>query len=218
MAHWANGQPLLAMTDLDQTLKLDPHDVAALLAHARFRLSEGDKAGALEDLDTADHAAAKQADVRLELGDLDESADRLTSAIDQYSLWIDFHADDGQMAQALNARCWARTLTGADLDLALKDCNRALQLSPKTAQYLDSRGLTHLRRGEFDKAVTDYDTALAMKPDLAWSHLGRGLAKLKLGQSAAGQADLAQALKLEPKLTDEAKGYGIVIPAAANGG
>ena len=43
-------------------------------------------------------------------------------------------------------RCWARALTGRDLDKALADCDRALRLAPKTPEFLDSRGLVHLRR------------------------------------------------------------------------
>jgi len=218
LARLANNQPLLAMTDLDQTLKLDPGDIDALLVRAQLRLSEDAKVGAGQDLDLADHAATQQSDMRVEMGGLYEGAGRLKDAIAQYGLWIASHADDPRLSDALNGRCWARTLTGADLDLALRDCNRALQLHPKTAAYLDSRGLVHLRRGEFDKAVADYDAALTIKPDIAWSHLGRGLAKLKLGQTAAGQADVAQALKLEPKLPDEAQSYGIAIPTAPGGG
>ena len=207
-----NHQPLLAMTDLDQTLKLNPGDVDALVLRARLKLSEADKAGALIDIDAADHASAAQADVRLQLAGLYEAAGRLDRSVAQYGLWIDSHGDDPQMATALNGRCWVRTLSGVDLGLALKDCDHALRINPKGPNLLDSRGLTHLRLGQYPQAIADYNAALALAPKLAWSLYGRGLAELNLGQTAAGQADIAAATALRPKLAAEAKGYGIVAP------
>lgn len=42
-----------ALADLDRTIQLDPHHVAALLARAGYRTQSGDKAGAEADLDAA---------------------------------------------------------------------------------------------------------------------------------------------------------------------
>ncbi len=215
MIRLALKQPVLAMADLDQALKLKPDDVRALVTRAELKLSQNDNAGALTDVDAAAKAAPKEADIRLQLGNLYERGHRLDDSIAQYGLWIDAHPDDALVTQALNGRCWSRALSGRDLELALKDCNRALGHMRDTPMILDSRGLVYLRMGRFDKALTDYDAALAQQPNLAWSLYGRGLAKINLGRKAEGLADLAAASKLRPKLADLAKGYGIAPPAGS---
>lgn len=209
MAHAQNRQPALAMADLDQTLKLDPKNLGALVTRGELRIGERDKAGAA-DLDAAAALAPKEADLRLGLAGLYTRAELFQAAIGQFDLWISSHAGDGRMAEALNSRCWARAALGQDLNKALDDCNRALGLAPKTAAFLDSRGLVRLRLGDNDRAIADYDAALAIQPKLAWSLYGRGLAKLRKGMKAEGDADIAAARALNARLPDTVKRYGVL--------
>jgi tetratricopeptide (TPR) repeat protein/predicted aspartyl protease len=209
LVYLRNSQPFLAMADFDQTLKLKPDDVPALIARAVLRLASHDTAQAVQDLEAADKASAKQDDVHLEIAALYESADMPPAAIDQYSLWIDTHSEDSRLPQALNGRCWERALTGVDLDKALKDCDRAIRNAPKNAAMFDSRGLVHLRLGDLDKAIADYDAALATDPRQAWSLYGRGLAKQRKGLTADGAADIKAAFAINPKLADEVKKRGL---------
>jgi tetratricopeptide (TPR) repeat protein/predicted aspartyl protease len=204
-----NKQPFLAMADFDQTLKLKPDDVPALIARAALRLGDRETAQAVQDLEAADKASAKQDDVHLEIAVLYERADLAPAAIDQFSLWIDAHSEDARLPEALNSRCWLRALTGVDLDKALNDCNRAIRNAPKNAAMLDSRGLVRLRLGDLDKAIADYDAALAINPKLGWSLYGRGLAKQRKGLNAEGAADIAAAVAINPKLTEEVKKRGL---------
>jgi tetratricopeptide (TPR) repeat protein len=197
------------MADFDQTLKLKPDDVPALIARATLRLGGHETAQAVQDLEAADKASAKQDDVHLQIAMLYERADLPPAAIDQFSLWIDAHSEDARLPQALNGRCWLRALTGVDLDKALKDCDRAIRNAPKNAAMLDSRGLVHLRLGDLDRAIADYDGALAINPKLGWSLYGRGLAKQLKGLTAEGAADIAAAVAVNPKLTDEVKKRGL---------
>ena len=69
-----------------------------------------------------------------------------------------------------------------DLDAALADCNAALRRPRPTTQRLDSRGLVHLKRGDFAAALADYEAALAIEPERGHFLYGRGLARLRLGQ------------------------------------
>ncbi len=212
-AHWRNKQPFKAMTDFDAALKLKPDYVEALMERAELKLSGHDAAAAAADLDVVDHVAPKDADIRLGLGELYDHAERPDAAVVQLDLWIASHKDEGRMAQALNGRCWDRALLGRDLDQALKDCDRAIRANPKAAGFLDSRGLAHLRLGQYDKAVADYNAALALQPKIAWSLYGRGLAKQRLGLQAEGKVDLDAALALQPDLSKKAQQYGIVDAA-----
>lgn len=211
MARWYNKQWDLALTDFDQAIKLKPDDLDALLARAGLRLGRHDPADAVTaDLDAADRAAPRESDARLRIGALYEDLDNRAAALAQYSKWIDSHGHNNpHMPQVLNSRCWARALLAQELDQALADCNAALKMQPKTASFLDSRGLVHLRQANYDKAIADYDAALRLEPKIAWSLYGRGLAKLRKGQSAAGQADLAAAAALAPKIAERAAKLGL---------
>jgi tetratricopeptide (TPR) repeat protein/predicted aspartyl protease len=210
-AYASDGQADKAFEDFSQAIKLKPDDVQALMARAELRARRNDPADTIiPDLDAADHAAAKQADMRLELGGLYQRVRNYPAAIAQYDDWIDSHRDDVQMPRARNARCWARALGGKELERALDDCNFAVRKDPKTAAFLDSRGLVYLREGKYDKAISDYDAALALNPKIAWALYGRGLARQHRGQTAAGQADIGAAEALAPKIAEEAASHGIV--------
>lgn len=209
-AYFASNRPQLASADLDQTLRLAPADVNALMMRAAVRLSRHDKTDARADLDAAAKAAPAEADLRFGLAQLYEHADALPQALTQLDLWIKAHRDDVKQAAALNSRCWTRALLGEHLELAMKDCNAALRLSPKNAGFLDSRGLVFLRSGDYAKAVADYDMALAQRPSIAWSHYGRGIAKLRQGLASEGQAGIAQAMTLDSDLERFSREHGVV--------
>jgi tetratricopeptide (TPR) repeat protein len=207
------GNRLLAGKDLDQTLKLNPQHVAALVLRAELLLANGDVAGATADLDAASRTATKQEDLRYEMGEAYESVDRLSVAVEQFDLWIAAHVEDERIPYAQNGRCWARALSGGDLSLALKDCNAALKRaekgSPFYAKVSDSRGLLFLRLGDYPKSIADYDAAIAIAPKKASSWYGRGIDKLRQHQTAAGDADIVQAKSLSLKIAEKFTHYGI---------
>jgi tetratricopeptide (TPR) repeat protein/predicted aspartyl protease len=210
MAYWGNQQPDLAMADLDHALSLEPQELPALVARADLHMRRDEVAQAVTDLDAADRAAPRQADVRLHLADQYLFAGQLESAVNQATLWIDTHMrDDVQMPRARNLRCFARALSGKQLDEALADCNMALRLKADTAAFLDSRGLVYLRRGDYDRAITDYDRAISLHSKDPWSCYGRGIAKLRKGLTAEGQADISTAIALRPQIAEEAAKHGI---------
>jgi tetratricopeptide (TPR) repeat protein len=212
MAHWRNKEPDEALEDFGAAIRIKPDDVPALVSRAELRAGRRDPAASIrQDLDAADRASTKDAEIRLALGHLYEYLRDYPAAIAQYDRWIDArNSDDPQMPAAHNARCWVRALAGQELDRALSDCNAAVSADPKAAAFLDSRGLVYLRQGRYDKAIADYDAALALNPKLAWSLYGRGLARRHLGQAAAGAADLAAATALAPKIAGEAASVGVL--------
>jgi tetratricopeptide (TPR) repeat protein len=207
-AYAANRQLDLAKADLEQALKLKPDDVLALTARAQLRLSIKDRTGAVADLDAADHTAAPQADVRLELGGLYLQANETSSAIKQYTQWIDAHYDDARLSQAYAARCWARAMSGQELDQGLADCNKA----SRGALGLQGRGVIRLRRGEYDRALADFDAFLKINPQSAWALYGRGQAQLHKHRTQAAESDFTAATALAPHIADEFKRIGLETP------
>jgi len=206
---FANKQPVLGLNDVEKAIALKPDDVEARVIRAQVKAAARDPVAAQVDVDAAAEHAAKEANVRLALGNLYERLNLYQKAIEQYDLWLQFHDEDVMRWQALNARCYAKGLLNQDLDHALRDCNAAVRLMPNNPQILDSRGLVQLRRGEFDRAIADYDAALKIQPRLALALYGRGLAKAKKGQAAEGQADIAAAVAVQANIVEIAKSRGL---------
>ncbi len=208
------GNRVLAGKDLDQTLKLKPQHVAALVSRAELSLASGDVTGAIADLDSANRAASKQEDLRFAMAEAYGSADRLSSTVEQFDLWIAAHGDDERIPYAQNGRCRARALAGSDLPLALKDCNAALKRAgkgtPFYARVAENRGLVFLRLGEYAKSIADYDASIAIAPKSAGGWYGRGIDELRQHQTAAGDADIAQAKSLLPTIAEKFAHRGIL--------
>ena len=209
IARLSAGQAVPAMADLDRALKLKPDNVAGLMMRGRLRLANKDEAGGRADLDAI---ARLQPASRLAIAEIYGQARLFEPSIAIASQWIADNpkAQAAEMASALNARGWTRALWGKELDQALADCDQAVRLMPRTAALLDSRGLVHLRLGQFDASIADYDAALRQQPKIAWSLYGRGLARLRKGMKAEGEADLKAAAEVQPSIADEAKGYGLI--------
>jgi len=205
-----NSQADLAMGDFDQALKLKPDDVPALTARAELRLERSDNQGALADLDAADKAAAKQADVRLHLGELYERAGAFAQAAVQYDQWLTAHAEDARSNYAMTQRCWARASSGQNLDRALSDCDSARRATPKSPRPLIGLGLVQLQLGDLDKSISTYDAALRLDAKNVWARYGRGVAKVRKGMTSDGEADVAAATAVNPDIVDEAKKHAMV--------
>ena len=198
-----------AQTDYDAALKLDPNQPDALLHRAVRRIAKHDQDGALQDLQTLDHALPAQANQRLQLANLYVRLDQRERAIPQWDQWIASHEQDISEPQARSDRCWTRVLLGIELDKALDDCDRAVDAEPDNPHFRDSRAWLHVRRNELSKALSDFDRAIKTQDKLAWARYGRGLVHLRQGDAAAAQADLAVAREQLPKIDEQARRYGL---------
>jgi tetratricopeptide (TPR) repeat protein/predicted aspartyl protease len=214
MVHWHMQQPGPAKADFDQSLKFKPNNLPALIARAELLIQGGDKTIAVSDLDAADAVAPREAEERYQMSDAYERADRLAPAVVQLTLWIDSHAVDARLPEALNSRCWFRALEGTDLELALKDCNSALRRAAKASAFYarvsDSRGLVFLRMAEYEKSIADYDASLKINSKNAWSLYGRGIDRQRMHKNAEADADIAGATAVWPGVAEEFERRGIV--------
>jgi tetratricopeptide (TPR) repeat protein len=202
-----------ALADLDRTIQLDPHHVAALLARAEYRTQSGDKAGAEADLNAANAVLPTDGNERLTLAYGYSNIDLFPRAIEQYDLWAASHQQDEGLVLAFVGRCRARTLGDFELKLAMKDCDTALQHarkdSPFYAEVSATRGLLLFRLGDYDKSIADYDASLKITPQNASALYGRGMDKLRKQKAPEGQADIAQAIELSPKIAESFNLLGI---------
>jgi len=102
----------------------------------------------------------------------------------------------------LAASCWARAGEGSHLNLALRDCNKALQISPQFATALQNRGLVRLKQKNWRTAIQDYSRALVNDSDRPTALFGRGLADLQIGEKDAAKADIQAARRIAPEIDD----------------
>ncbi len=102
-------------------------------------------------------------------------------------------------------------LANTDLPSALDDCDRAVELSAETADYLDSRAMVHFRSGEMEEALADLDPALELSPGIPASHFMRGpiagaAGQGRQGRLAGGAGDVPGDRRLLCRLRDQALG------------
>lgn len=209
------GKTALALADLDRTIALDPKDIDARVTRAQLSLPR--RAAVEADLRAIDHLAKPEDEARLSTAALYGSVGNYAAAAHQYDLWIEAHQADQTpaavpqetWAMAFSGRCWTRGAAKLDLQGALGDCDRAVELLPKSAEALDSRALVHLQRGEWDLAIADYDSALKLQPRRAGAFYGRGIAEKREGHAAAARVDLAAAVAIEPAIAQHFASFGL---------
>lgn len=121
-------------------------------------------------------------------------------AIDDYDRAEKLRPDD---ANVLQGRCLARAVLKRDLDDALADCNKALEIEPNEPRVLGYRALVYLRLDLNEAAIADYTGALDVEPKNALYLYGRGQAKLRNGDAAGSVADIDAARAINPKIADD---------------
>ena len=62
-----------------------------------------------------------------------------------------------------------------ELDKAIEDFNKAIELNPELADAYTNRGLTYKNKVEFDKAVEDCNKAIGLDPRFAEAYNNLGL-------------------------------------------
>lgn len=203
------GQHVRAIADFGRALRIDPQSVRAYMERGQVHHERGAYESAVADYD-----AALALDPNLRQAIVQRAA-ALRGREDAYVAQLNMLTRELQGsprdATLWNNRCWLRAVRGEELDYALADCNQALRLEPRHSAALDSRGLVHIKRGEFAAAIADYDAALAIDPGRGHYLYGRGVARIRMGLVAEGQADLAAAEAAEPGITQRYMSYGVRI-------
>jgi lipoprotein NlpI len=96
-----------------------------------------------------------------------------------------------------------------DLDGAITDYTRAIDLNPKYANAYHNRGRVKHAKGDLDGALADFTSALALAPKHALAYYNRGNAKYAKGALDGALADYSRALALDPKYTDAYHNRGL---------
>jgi tetratricopeptide (TPR) repeat protein len=88
-----------------------------------------------------------------------------------------------------------------DLDKAIADYTKAIELSPEYSSAFNNRGNAWSAKGDLDKALVDYDNAIRIdgKDPFRWNN--RGLIWRRKGEYDRAIADFDQAIKIDPGYT-----------------
>jgi tetratricopeptide (TPR) repeat protein len=204
----AKGDYDRAIADYTEAIRLDPKGALAYNNRGNAWHDKGDHDRAIADLTEAIRLNPKHALIYDNRGNAWHDKGDHDRAIADYTEAIRL---DPKFASAYNRRCWARATANRDLQQALADCNESLQLRPRDADTLDSRGFVYLRLGHLDNAIADYDAALEVDPKKASSFYGRGIAKLR-----KGEADIAAATAIRADIAAGFARYGVTAGGASS--
>jgi tetratricopeptide (TPR) repeat protein len=197
-----------AIKDCDRAVQLDPASANAYILRAKVFRGLEKLDDALNDYEQAIRLNPSSIPALFGQARAYEAMHRPDDALKSYGRIIQL---DPTMALAWNNRCWVRAINSSakpDLELALSDCHKAVQLAPGDPSILDSRGLVFLKLCRFDESMKDYDLAIRVRPGEASSLYGRGIAKLKTGNEKGGHEDLEKAKVIDNDVAKEFDSYG----------
>ncbi len=129
----------------------------------------------------------------LKLGTNELEAGNLETALAHFERAIEL---DGNYGAAYFSRGLVRKRQ-RDLDGAISDFTRSIQLKPIAEAYLN-RGATLKDKGDPDGAMVDYNKAIELKPDYADAFFNRGIARDDKGDFAGAIGDFTRAIELNP--------------------
>ncbi|MCS6772136.1 MAG: tetratricopeptide repeat protein [Kiritimatiellae bacterium] len=152
---------------------------------------------------------------RERLGQIDEAAALFKKCIEMaptperlqdYNAWVD----------ALNYLAYMWAERGLNLDEALRLVNRALEISPDNAAYIDTRGWIYFMQGRYEEAREEIERAISLMPDdpTLTDHLGDIYEKLGILEEAVDW--WTKSFRLDPeneKVAEKLRRNGVNVDA-----
>jgi tetratricopeptide (TPR) repeat protein len=195
-----------ALADFNSVLRLKPNTWGALQERGNAFRGKGDYDHAIADYNAALALNPGAAAIYFDRGQAYALKRDSGMAINDFDRALQMQAN---VEAYLYARCMIRAAAAIELDKALADCNRALQINPDSAADVDARGFVRFKRGEFPQAINDTGEAIRRDSRRASAFYVRGLAELRMNQTAAGNADIRAAQGLDPHVGDYYGKWGV---------
>ncbi len=202
------GLDAKALADMQAAVKLEPAGVYGVATLGAYMVDHGQRDAAItliqQQIDAGGESKSafisSKASLLARAGDKDGAL----AAIDQA-----IAAKPGDPS-LLNERCWIKGQLGVQLETALKDCTKSIELSDATTAALDSRALVYFRLGRPDDALADLTAVLEQDPNKAASLYLRGVIRHRQGKTADAAQDLDAATFMSPLIVQDYKPFGIV--------
>jgi tetratricopeptide (TPR) repeat protein len=87
-----------------------------------------------------------------------------------------------------------------ELNPALSDFDRAIELDPRLVAAYVNRGSVKVATYNLEAALVDFDRAIELDPSIADVYQNRGIAYLLLGRKSEAERDFIRCLELNPSL------------------
>ena len=198
--------PKKALADIEAARAIDPSSANAILQLGEIYIKQQRFDEALEIVDDALPLQKDPSDLTVLKAEIMARSGKSTDAL---ALINKANLSKPGNTTLLNGRCWVKALANVELDTALKDCTKAIELTDSPSIMLDSRGLVYLRMQRYEEAIADVDAALRLRPNLATSLFVRGVARSFSGAAVLGQQDIADALTIQPSIEADYSRLGV---------
>jgi tetratricopeptide (TPR) repeat protein len=138
-------------------------------------------------------------------GDYPAAIDTIESAVAEVRLPDGGSANDQApditqgLVEAYLLLGWLYQQPPVDLDAAIDDLSKAIELDPQDAVTYNNRGSAYYDQGELDQAITDLSKAIELDPELAIAYKNRGFAYGNKGELDQAIADYSKAIELDPR-------------------
>jgi len=196
-----------AVTDYTLALDIMPHYEYALVnrGSAYFNMNQFD--AAMNDYNAAVAANPQDPNAFGLRADLEARQNNPRGALADYQRAVSLAPANPNGWKGL---CLMRAEMNIELEEALANCNRAIQIDGNNGLFYNALGLLQLRRNDNQGTIDAYSRALALQPNVATSLYGRGLAEQRLGNMADAQRDMASARAVQGNIDQVFSGLGIV--------
>ncbi len=185
----------MALSDLEQTLQIDPNQPQPQYLLGRLYAHLGEKEKSLKALDEA---------VRLTADDPQTKAKALLIRANLHEDLAKRQADYDEAVKltprdpnVLRFR-GMYLLSQNKIEDAISDLNAAIEADPKDADTYEARGLALSLAQKYDEAMESLNKAIELQPDSPAAYTHRGRIRALRGDVPAALVDVDHALKLQP--------------------
>jgi len=185
----------MALSDLEQTLQLDPEQGSSQFLLGRLYAQLGQPEKALPALNAAIRLAADDpaAQAKALMIRANVQPDAATRQAD-FDAAVQLTPKDPNVLRFRGMYY----LTQNDLDAAIRDLNAAIEIDPTDADTYEARGIAYSLGKKYDEAMESLNKALELEPDAASSLVQRGRVRAIKGDFPGALQDVDRALTLQP--------------------
>ena len=184
-----------AISEYHALLLINPNSSSTHLRMAQVFQLKGDMGNSISSLERAQRLFPADFSLTAQLAYALQAAGRQEEAIQQFRRALQAHADDSRLLNSLAA---ALVETNGSLDEALRMAQRAVQKSPRQAQFIDTLGWIYLKKKMTGDAVELFSDLVKNYPDDATFRYHLGAALFEKGDRPAARQELLIALAGKP--------------------
>ncbi|MGF1579514.1 MAG: tetratricopeptide repeat protein, partial [Gemmataceae bacterium] len=189
-----------AITSYREAIRLRPNYSKAYTNMGQVLMSKGKVAEGIQALEKVVHlepnsAKAKELFEQARLREQIEYGQRVEVCPED----VEIPDDRREMATSF-AKHGVGLAARGELESAIAQYNKALELVPRWPEVLTNRGVAMTKAGKHEAAINDYEKAIQLKPGFGEVYVNLGCALIKLERFAEATEALEKAMQLKPSL------------------